>query len=300
MTCLTVAFLLLATPAAEPPPEAVPLDTEPHGLFVGEQWRYQNQSLLGGFIKRTLADLVSMPTGILGWSWGDWLAFGVITGSTVVMELPFHPSIDVRIQEQLQHSLGPDHPRIWSHYGDVVIWISTFTAFGALLGYGLVTRDDPYLETALLAIEAWLVTQVYVNFIKIWTGREGPMDEQGQGEFHGPKGYFKYSPAGTPSGHAASLWALFTVVMDYWRNPWLDVVLSTIAAVLTVATVTDDYHFASEAILGAGLGIAVGRWVVRHRSSKYRYGHAGTIERVVLAPSIVPGSSYGVALSFAF
>lgn len=296
MTCLTVAFLLFATPE----PQADPPPIDPPGILVGDDWRYQHHSILGGLIKRTLADLVAIPSGVGGWSWGDWLALTAFAGTTVAFEWPLGPSIDVRLHASLQHKLGEGHLKLWTPMGDTLIWLSIWSGFAGLLAYGLVSGDSPYTETVVLALEAWIVTQLYVNFIKVWTGREGPGDEGGQGEFHGPAGYLKYFPAGTPSGHVASIWALFTVVMEYWQHPAVYVLLSAVGVVLSVTTVTDDYHFTSEAILGAAMGIAIGRWVVRHRSSRYRYIDGGYIERVAVTPAVVPGSSYGIALSFAF
>ncbi len=293
-----VLFALASEPAEAPAAE--PLDVKPHGVLVGDDWRFQHHSLLGGLVKRTLADLVAMPSGVGGWSLYDFAIFTIVMGSTAAFEWPGSPSIDVRLMTALQNKLGQGHLELWTPMGDTIIWLTLFTSVGALLAYGLVTDDRPWLETSLLAIEAWIVTQIYVNTIKVFTGREGPKDEQGQGVFHGPSGYLKYFPAGTPSGHVASMWALFSVVMQYWQHPAAYVLLSALGVVLTMATVTDRYHFPSEAILGATMGIAIGRWVVRHRSSRYRYADDAFIERFTIAPAIVPGSVYGVGVSFRF
>src|SRR5947209_6273310 len=117
MLCLTVAILLSATERAEPgaEPQAEPEAIgEPHGVFVSDEWRYQHHSLVGGFVKRTLADLVSIPTGLGGWSWADALIAGLATGTAVAFELPLGPSIDVRLEDGLQRKLGPDHLRLWT------------------------------------------------------------------------------------------------------------------------------------------------------------------------------------------
>jgi membrane-associated phospholipid phosphatase len=300
MTCLTVALLLLAAPEPAKPLDTEPLDTPPHGFFVGDDWRYDHMSLVGGLFKRTAADLVSIPSGIGGWSGADWVTLVLTLGVTVGFEIPFEPSVDVRLQEGMQRWLGPGHPHLWSPFGDTIIWGAFFSGIAALLAYGVVSHDAPYLETAMLSVEAWLVAQFYINVIKILTGRESPTDEQGQGNFHGPAGFTKYFPAGVPSGHVASIWAVFTVVMQYWQSPLLYVLMSAVGVVLSVATIGDNYHFASESICGAVMGIAIGRWIVRHRSTRYRYGAGGAVERLTLVPMVMPGSGYGAALSFAF
>jgi membrane-associated phospholipid phosphatase len=291
MLFLTVAFLSLATPKEVDPP---------HGVFVGESWRYHGHSLLD-LGKRTLADLVAIPSGVGGWSWLDVLAASLVTAVTVGFSIPLNPSVDVALQIALQRKLGRDHFRIWTLSGDTYIWLLTFGALFGVLSYGLVAANEPFVETAFLAIEAWLVTQFYVNFIKLWTGREGPRRNLGQGVFHGPEGFFKYYPEGTPSGHIASMWALFVVAMQYWEHPLLYALLGGVGVALSVALVMDDYHYTSEVIFGAAMGMAIGRWVVRHRSTRYRYAQAeeqSLLDRVTVAPAISPGSTYGIGIFF--
>jgi hypothetical protein len=276
-------------------------DNKPPGLFVGESWRYQHHTVLGGFVKRTLADLIAIPTGVVGWDWKDTAVAAATVGVTVAFELPLNPSIDVRLQQSLQNKLGPGHFLLWTPYGDMVVWLALATGIATSIIYGVAANKSDYVESAVLAIEAYLVTQFYANVIKLITGRESPNQGNGLGEFHGPAGYFSLFPAGTPSGHVASMWALVSALMTYWHDPVLWVVLDIFAVLFTVTNVADNYHFTSEVILGSAMGIAIGRWVVRHRSSKYRYGKGGIIERLDLdvAPMPVPGGA-GVGLSIAW
>src|SRR5205823_1584088 len=112
-----------------------PLVGEPRGVFVGEDWRYQHHSVLGGFALRTLADLVAMPAGIIGWDWKDWLAASLVVATTVTFEIPLNPSIDVRLQRSSQQSLGANHLELWTKYGDTVMWLTVFGAIGGTLAY---------------------------------------------------------------------------------------------------------------------------------------------------------------------
>jgi hypothetical protein len=291
-----VVGLILASCAAH----ADEQENKPPGLFVGESWRYQHHTVLGGFVKRTLADLVAIPTGIGGWDWKDTAVAAVTVATTVAFEIPVGPSIDVRLQNSLQNKLGPNHFMVWTPYGDMVIWTSIATAIATSIVFGVASNQSDYVESAVLAIEAYLVTQFYANLIKLITGRESPMQGYGQGAFKGPEGYVTLFPAGTPSGHVASMWALVSVMMTYWHNPVLWVFLDVLAILFSVTNVADNYHYTSEVILGSVMGIAIGRWVVRHRSSRYRYGKGGIIERIDLVPQAMRGGGGGVALSLAF
>jgi hypothetical protein len=272
--------------------------TKPPGLFLGESWRYQHHTVLGGFVKRTLADLVSIPTGVAAWDWKDAAIAAATVASTVAFEIPLYPSIDVRLQNSLENKLGPNHLMVWTPYGDMIVWLSISGAVVTSIIYGSAAHQSDYVESAVLAIEAYLVTQFYANLIKLVTGREAPGKGTGQGLFFGPEGYVKFFPAGTPSGHVASMYALVSAILNYWHNPILWGFLNVLAILFTVTNVADNYHYTSEVISGAVMGIAIGRWVVRHRSSKYRYGEGGLLERLELVPQPVPGGGGGIGVRF--
>jgi membrane-associated phospholipid phosphatase len=275
-------------------------DTKPPGLFVGESWRYQHHTVLGGLVKRTLADLVAIPTGIGGWDWVDTTVASLTVAMMVAFEIPLYPSIDVRLQNSMQQHLGLNHLQIWTPYGDMLIWVALAGGYATALVYGLSAHESDYVESVILSIEAYIVTQVYTNLIKVVTGREPPGKGTGQGNFFGPEGYVRFFPAGTPSGHVAGMYALVSVMMNYWHNPVLWVFLNVFALLFAITNVADNYHYTSEVIAGSIIGIAVGRWVVRHRSSKYKYGKAGVIERIDLKPQVMPGGGAGMALSFSW
>jgi membrane-associated phospholipid phosphatase len=294
------AVLGAMTARAEEVPVPVAGDdnaTKPCGLFVGDGWRYQHHTVLGGFVKRTLADLVAIPTGICSWDAIDTAVAAVSVAGTVALELPVYPSLDVRLQNSLQNKLGPNHLQTWTPYGDMVVWLALAGGYATALIYGIAAEQNEYVESVVLAIEAYLVTQFYTNVIKLVTGREAPGQGTGEGAFYGPPGYFKLFPAGTPSGHVASMYALISTMLTYWHSPVLWVVLNVFAILFAVTNVADNYHYTSEVLLGSVMGIAIGRWVVRHRSSKYRYGKEGIIERIDLKPQMVPGGGAGFAVS---
>jgi membrane-associated phospholipid phosphatase len=294
-----VGIVLLCS-AAHADEELGEQETKPPGVFVGESWRYQHHTVLGGLVKRTLADLVAIPAGVVGWDWKDATAAALTTALTVAFEIPLYPSVDVRLQNSLQKKLGPDHLMIWTQYGDMLIWVALAGGYATALLYGLSAHESDYVESVILSIEAYIVTQVYTNLIKVFTGREPPGKGSGQGNFYGPEGYVRFFPAGTPSGHVAGMYALVSVMMNYWHNPVLWVFLNIFALLFAITNVADNYHYTSEVISGAVIGIAVGRWVVRHRSSKFRYGKGGAIERIDLKPMAMPGGGAGLSFSFAW
>jgi membrane-associated phospholipid phosphatase len=282
-------------------------DSEP-GFLVGDRFRYPRFGLIPGLLARTAMDLIAIPAGLPQWDWKDWLAAGVAVGSTVALSLPLGPSLDVRLQQAIRGVVFPgvsDRTRalIWTPAGDVLIWVSIWSATAGTLLAGVLGDNPAYTETAALMVEAFAVTQIYNNLIKLLTGREGPKDGDGQGRYFGPSGFVRLFPSGTPSGHVATMMAMASVVMHYWNSPAVWISLSAFAALFCATIVVDNYHFVSEVVLGAALGFAVGRWVVHHRSSRFRNSESGLPFRLpmpsALSPMLLPNGGLGLAASWA-
>lgn len=169
-----------------------------------------------------------------------------------------------------------------------------------LLGVGaLVDGAEPLVEASALALEALAVIQVYHLSLKFLTGREGPLARDGRGEYFGPTRI--NFPDGTPSGHSATMFAIAGVYALYFDSLVLRVLLLGSAAIAASFLVVDDSHFASEVIVGSLMGFLTARWVVEHRSSRYRYGEKGLPLRLVgVGPLAVTGSGAAVAATFRF
>ncbi len=180
------------------------------------------------------------------------------------------------------------------------MWGGIWTVPAAALAYGWLTDDAALLESVSLMLEAFSMAQVWQVGIKLALGREGPRDGEGLGEFHGPPGFFRLFPAGTPSGHSAALYAMIGAASAYWDQPMLDVAMHLFGLAFCVTLVTDDYHFVSDVLWGAAMGYYTGRWVVRNRSTHYRFD-AGALVPATVVPVVAPNSgSYGLALGWAF
>lgn len=291
---LGVALCSFAAVAKEP--KVLPFSA--HGLFTGDEWRYRRDNLVGGLFARIAADLVAMPSGAPWWSAGDWGVFTGVVGSTVALSVG-RPSLDVRFHHLVQYELlgGPGHFTIWNQTGDLIIWPTAGAAVLTLLIVGLITGDAFATETAILMGEAFAVAQLYHNMLKLLSGREGPGNPASMGEYFGPAAGYKLWPAGTPSGHMASMYSMLAVLMYSVDHPALYVGLNLFALVFGAALVGDNYHWLSDVTLGAAIGFCVGRWVVQHRSTHYVYGKdSPPLVNVTPMPILIPGSGAGFGL----
>ncbi len=270
------------------------------GLFTGEEWRYRREELFTGLAKRIVADLVAIPTGVTGWDAPDWAFFGTMVGSTVALSVG-RPSLDVGFQAFLQERvLGVNHFTTWNTAGDVAIWSSVGVATLAMFIYGLAAGNAGMTECSVLMLEAFAVAQIYHQMIKLLVGRAGPNRPELEGQYFGPVEAVKLWPSGTPSGHMASMYAMLSVLMYFWDEPLLWVGLNLAAIAFGASLVGDNYHWLSDVVLGAGLGFAVGRWVVQHRSTRYRAGSGPAPIRVNVMPVLLPDRGAGLAAVLSF
>jgi membrane-associated phospholipid phosphatase len=305
------------TPAAQVGPAATSDDVlrDGRGVWTHDGLRYGRRwNLVGGLALRTLMDLVAIPSGMVGWDGLDWTVFSSVVASTVLLSLPTSPSPDVLLQRAIQRTLGPNRFTLWTPYGDMAIWMGIWGGVASMFLYGLAADAPEFVEVSALAVEAFAVAQVYHLGIKALTGREGPQsavtagESTGEGRYLGPAAFPRLFPAGTPSGHVATMYAIASVVMHYFNTPALWISLNTAALLFSLTIIADNYHWASDVIVGAALGFCVGRWVVHHRSTRYRNDAGGLPRRVLatvanhatLAPMLVPGGGLGASVVVRF
>jgi membrane-associated phospholipid phosphatase len=90
------------------------------------------------------------------------------------------------------------------------------------------------------------------------------------------------------------------VLADYYGH-WPLYAFATLGGIyVSSALVYENQHYLSDVILGAGMGIYIARFIVRHRSSRYRckakqqrtWG-----ERMTVMPVALGGQGYGLVLS---
>jgi len=128
-------------------------------------------------------------------------------------------------------------------------------------------RHDPYqVSTALLAGEAYADSAVVDLAMKAITRRKRPSDVPPGGSFNdtffaGGKSPFKGSSF--PSGHAAGVFSVATVVASrYHHHWWVPWVTYGFATAISFSRVTTSAHFPSDVFLGAALGYTIARFEV--------------------------------------
>ena len=156
---------------------------------------------------------------------------------------------------------------------------------------GVIVRDEKARDTGLMAWETLLHTGFLVQVVKHLAGRQRPSVEGGRDHWYGPSAFFKRYDDGFSnydsffSGHTVSAWGLATVIAENYKNHgWVPPVCYGLAALVGLSRLTEDAHWLSDVFLGAVVGFAVGKMVVRNQH-----------KRLQLAPALTAG---GIGLSF--
>ena len=136
----------------------------------------------------------------------------------------------------------------------------------SLMVAGYVRHDDYQVDTAMLAGEAYADTAVVDLAIKAVTRRERPSNVPPGAPFTDTffsGGVSPFKGSSFPSGHAAGVFSVATVVASRYHNrKWIPWVAYGFATAVSFSRVTTLSHFPSDVFLGAALGYTITRYQV--------------------------------------
>lgn len=159
---------------------------------------------------------------------------------------------------------------------------------------GVAFKDKKARNTGLMALETLLHTGLLVQVFKHLAGRQRPSVEDGQDYWFGPGAFFNRYNEGAfarydsfPSGHTISAWGLATVISENYKNHfWVPLACYSLATAVGISRLTEDAHWFSDVFIGAVLGYAIGKMVVRNQN-----------RHLQILPSISP-DSLALAVSY--
>jgi membrane-associated phospholipid phosphatase len=290
----TLALLLVCATTA---PVRAEEELTCEGPLQGDELRFPHARV----VERTWKDLAAVPASVVGWDGGDWARFGLFVAPTVALMYPAEPSLDARFQRWLKRREKPGLERFFVKIKTIPESIA-LAAYGAILfSTAYVRQDERLFEYGTLALEALAVQQFYHVATKLLIGRESPYQGEGEGEIYGPT---KFSfPGGTPSGHASTAYAQLAVLAHYWDKWPLHVLAHLGGLYVSAALVYERQHFISDVIIGSAMGYYIGRWIVHHRSSRYRCrarSKQAWYQRVMWLPLLSRLDTFGLAASYRY
>lgn len=150
---------------------------------------------------------------------------------------------------------------------------------GLFIISGVALRDKKARNTGLMALETLLHTGFLVQVFKHLAGRQRPKVDGGQDYWFGPPaflaryrdGYFSRYDS-FPSGHTISAWGLATVIAENYKDHfWVPLACYSLATAVGLSRLTEDAHWFSDVFVGAVLGYAIGKMVVRNQNRRLQF-----------------------------
>jgi membrane-associated phospholipid phosphatase len=135
---------------------------------------------------------------------------------------------------------------------------TTSAIAGTFYLIGRTTKNARARETGLLGLEALIDSELVATALKTATQRPRPRVDNASGEFFDGGRSF-------PSGHAATSWALATVIAYEYgkRRPLVRFTAYGVATVISLSRYTGQKHFLSDVLVGSAIGFGIGRYVYR-------------------------------------
>jgi len=142
-------------------------------------------------------------------------------------------------------------------FGDGFVTVPACGVFW-LAGSGF--KDDKLKKIGIMGVESFIFTGMITSAFKFLIGRNRPY--AGNGPFHFNPFTFDNEKLSMPSGHSSTAFSLASVIAGNY-NKWVDAGAYTLAGLTALSRVYHDKHWLSDVFLGAVIGTAVGRAVVK-------------------------------------
>jgi membrane-associated phospholipid phosphatase len=131
---------------------------------------------------------------------------------------------------------------------------------------GYARHDSYQVDTAILCGEAYADSAIVDLAMKAVTRRKRPSDIPVGGSFDDTffsGGKSPFHGSSFPSGHAAGVFSVATVVANRYRNHrWVPLLAYSFATAISFSRVTTASHFPSDVFLGAALGYTITKYAV--------------------------------------
>jgi membrane-associated phospholipid phosphatase len=207
-----------------------------------------------------LSDSRDLCTGFLHWGAGEWVATGLIAGSTVGLFF-----FDDEIQQAIQRNRTSEIDmvsRIAKPFGDGRVVMGSM-AGAYLLGWGL--SDTRLRNTARYGFESYLISGAITTILKYSLHRHRPSAHDGPYHWDGIS--FDGDNESFPSGHSTAAFAIAGSIAGQYPDNWLVGGLSyAIATMVALSRLNDHVHWASDALVGSTIGWVTARTVaLAHR-----------------------------------
>jgi membrane-associated phospholipid phosphatase len=235
----------------------------------------------------------------------DALLFGgFLVGAAVAR--PLDTQIATKIREpsaQLNH-VASTAARSFNFYGSPGVAIAGV----AMYGVGRIGHLDRLADLGLHSTEAITLSAGITYLIKGLAGRERPSSAgvNEPDDFHFGAGFTHATFSSFPSGHATAAFAAATVVTvethQWWpKSTWFVApIMFGTATMVGMARLYSNAHWASDVVVGAGIGTLTGLKVFRYNHVTHKHTRLNTW-LLRATPTVAPDpDGHGAMLAWSF
>jgi membrane-associated phospholipid phosphatase len=213
----------------------------------------QNRCNFSQFRDETV-DFVRQPAK---WEGNDWLRLGLIGAGTFLAMQADQPIRDAVMKDRSYYKSFPvEFGRLW---GETYSTVIVAGAFGL---HGLLANDNSTKKVGFEIVQAALYSGGITGVLKFAFGRARPFMKKGSADYQ-PFALLDDGFHSLPSGHTTLAFALSTVLSRNASSNALKVLVFVPAALTALSRVYQDYHWASDCLLSAVVGLSI--FMIRRR-----------------------------------
>jgi hypothetical protein len=208
------------------------------------------------YFKKYWTDTKGIVISPTRWQQNDWIKFGAIVTGIGAISLTDQSVADFS-QLHKTKTLNTFSEDVLEHFGAE----HSFLVLSGILTYGMLSKKEKCVSTALLGLESFLLASMFTRVPKLLIGRQRPDNWEGYGPytFKGP-----FQGTSFPSGHTTASFAVASVIATQYRDiKWVPVAAYSVATLAGLSRVYDNRHWLSDVAGGAVVGTIVGNFVSR-------------------------------------
>ncbi len=184
--------------------------------------------------------------------------FGLVCAATAGVGV-----FDQQIRDETQEKFQQDSPSRFLSWWQQLGMEYSAVEVAAFEAWGLATQNPTARSVARDGVTASVISGGITRALKAAIGRRAPRADSSAYVFEPFGGDRSF-----PSGHSTEAFAMATVIAHYYPKWWQQSMAYGAAALVGVALVQQDLHYASEVVAGSAIGWSVGHAVVSRSDAK--------------------------------